>query len=191
VMMFRNALTSIEFRLLNDFNTFIRERRDKYWVHWNMRNLAYGFEHLEHRYKALGGRDSAVIPVERRVNLNDMLAHRYGAGYAKHPKLKSLMDINGGIHRYFLTGPEEVLAFEQNEFIKMHNSTLCKVGFFFKVIRRVLAGRLIVSSRGFGVAIDRLFESRTAKIVGLVSSILTVLSALSALGIWAVHFYKK
>lgn len=79
----------VEEKLLRDFYGFVRDPRDKFWIHWNMRNLTYGFEHLEHRYRALGGTGAAIIPVERRINLNDMLARRYGSDYAGHPKRKS------------------------------------------------------------------------------------------------------
>lgn len=41
----------------------------------------------------------------------------------------SLMDQNGGRHRDFLGGKEEVEAFENKEFLRMHTSTLSKVGF--------------------------------------------------------------
>jgi hypothetical protein len=169
----------VESKLLHDFYTFIRDRRDKFWVHWNMRNLTYGFEHLEHRYRVLGGNDAPVIPVERRLNLNDLLSDRYGSGYARHPKLKSLMELNGGMHRHFLTGEEEVSAFKSREFIKMHNSTLTKVGFFYHVIRSLVRGRLNTASRGWGIALDRLFESRTAKTVGLFGTLITI-----GVGVW-------
>ncbi|QRZ13924.1 hypothetical protein JWJ88_04490 [Paracoccus methylovorus] len=92
----RGNFDRVEEKLLRDFYIFIRDRRDKFWIHWHMRNLTYGFEHLEHRYRILGGTDAAVIPVERRINLNDMLSRKYGSSYAKHPKMKSLMEINGG-----------------------------------------------------------------------------------------------
>lgn len=184
----RNRFNEIELHLLRGFNSFVRERRDKYWVHWNMRNLTYGFEHLEHRYRALGGRDFSAVPVEHRINLNDMLSDRYGADYAGHPKLKSLMELNGGLHRHFLTGQEEVEAFENNEFIKMHSSTLSKIGFFYKVIRKMMTGRLNVASRNIGVRLDKLFESRIAKIIGFVATILTIALAapVVASAIWAV-----
>jgi hypothetical protein len=171
----------VEQKLLQGFYTFIRDRRDKYWVHWNMRNLTFGFEHLEHRYRVLGGTDSVVIPVERRLNLNDLLSDRYGSGYAPHPKMKSLMELNGGAHRHFLTGEEEVQAFQNNEFIRMHNSTLSKVGFFFSVIRSLAKGRLQTASRGWGAAIDKLFESRAAKSVGLSSTAIAV-----GTGMWQI-----
>lgn len=170
----RNRFDDVERKLLQDFYLFIRDRRDKYWVHWNMRNLTYGFEHLEHRYRVLGGNDAPVIPVERRLNLNDILTDRYGGKYAKHPKMKSLMELNGGVHRHVLTGDEEVAAFKNNEFIRMHNSTLAKVGFFFLTIRSLVKGKLKTASNGWGVTIDRVFEGRPAKTVGLIGTIITI-----------------
>lgn len=165
-------LDSIERELLRQFYLFIRDRRDKYWIHWNMRNLTFGFEHLAHRNRVLGDKESTTVPVERRLNLNDLLVDRFGSNYATHPKQRSLMEMNGGIHRHFLTGIEEVQAFQNNEFIRMHNSTLCKVGFMHRVVRRLIANKLVTASKGLGVRLDRMFESRTAKTIALCSAIL-------------------
>ncbi|MBZ0164627.1 MAG: hypothetical protein K8H74_18180 [Notoacmeibacter sp.] len=177
----KERFDDIEKELLNEFYKFIRDRRDMYWIHWNMRNLTYGFEHIEHRYRTLTGTEPPVIPVERRINLNEILKSRYGSGYVKDPKMASLMELNGGIHRHFLTGAEEVTAFQNDEFIRMHNSTLCKVGFFHSVIERLTSGKLRTNSRGWGVKLDRLFESRCAKTIGLVGTIVGILSPLVAL----------
>lgn len=174
----------VELELLTQFYKFVRDRRDKYWVHWNMRNLTFGFEHLEHRYRALGGVDAYVIGVERRLNLNDLLADRYGPDYAKHPKMSSLMELNGGRHRDFLDGKEEVTAFANSEFIRMHNSTLCKIGFFSSTMRKLVNGGLKTISKGYGVTIDKIFESRTAKSVGLVATVLTLI-----VGGWQVYLW--
>lgn len=182
----RDRFDEVERELLRGFYAFIRDRRDKYWIHWNMRNLTYGFEHLEHRYRVLGGNDATVIPVERRLNLNDLLADRYGGDYASHPKLKSLMELNGGVHRHFLTGQEEVQAFQNNEFIRMHNSTLSKVGFLHSVIRKLIFGKLRTASRGFGIALDRIFESRYAKAVGLFATVVTI-----CVGVWQIFLWLK
>lgn len=181
----------VEEKLLRDFYGFVRDRRDKFWVHWNMRNLTYGFEHVEHRYRILGGSDAAVIPVERRINLNDMLANKYGSDYASHPKMKNLMELNGGTHRQFLTGEEELQAFRNNEFIRMHNSTLCKLGFFSSAIDKALTGKLKTASRGFGVMLDRIFESRVAKFIGLASSLLAVVAVVWSLGSWGLQVYQQ
>ena len=173
----------IEKKLLDDFYSFVKDRQGKYWVHWNMRNLTYGFEHIQHRYRVLNQKDAPNISVERRINLNDILADRYGHKYAKHPKMLSLMEMNGGRSRDFLDGQEEVCAFKQREYIKMHNSTLCKVGFFHRVIQKIIEGKIRTDSKEIGVFLDRVFESRWAKaigfigtIIGLAASIITVIS---------------
>ncbi len=89
--------------------------------------------------------------------------------------MKSLMDINGGVHRHFLTGVEELEAFRSNEFIRMHNSTLCKLGFFHSTLRKAISGRLKTKSKGFGVSLDRLFESRFAKGAALLATIIAII----------------
>jgi len=180
----KDRFNEVELKLLSEFYLFVRDRRDKFWIHWNMRNLTYGFEHLEHRYRVLGGDNAAIIPVERRINLNDMLSQRYGSNYASHPKLKSLMELNGGVHRHFLTGEEEVKAFQNDEFIRMHNSTLAKIGFFHSVLRKLIKGKLHTASRGFGIMLDRIFEHRLAKIVGAIATILTITVAVWQLWLW-------
>ncbi|WP_407051763.1 hypothetical protein [Methyloraptor flagellatus] len=182
----RDRFDEVERKLLRDFYAFVRDRRDKYWIHWNMRNLTYGFEHLEHRFRVLGEVDSPVIPVERRLNLNDLLSDRYGNDYAKHPKMRSLMELNGGIHRHFLTGEEEVQAFRNHEFIRMHNSTLSKVGFLSSTIKKLISGKLRTASRGIGVMLDRIFESRAAKAVGLGGTAISI-----CVGAWQTYLWLK
>lgn len=108
----------------------------------------------------------------------------YGGEYANHPKMKSLMELNGGIHRHFLAGDEEVRAFQNNEFIRMHNSTLAKVGFFFRVIGSLVKGTLNTASRGWGVALDKIFEGRTAKTAGLFGTVITIGVGFWQTGIW-------
>ena len=57
----------IERTLLTEFYSFVRDRREKHWVHWNMRNVTFGFEHLEHRYRVLTKAEPPSIPVEVRL----------------------------------------------------------------------------------------------------------------------------
>ena len=136
----------IERQLLCEFYQFTRRHRSKYWIHWNMRNAMYGFEHIEHRYAKLTGRHRNMIPAGNRINLNDIIEDRFGKNYAGHPKMRSLMEMNSGIHPNFLTGCEEVEAFEQGKYFELHQSTLCKVGFFRDVILQMLDKKLLTSS---------------------------------------------
>jgi hypothetical protein len=187
----RDRFDEVELDLLQKFYAFVRDRRDRHWVHWNMRNLTFGFEHLEHRFRVLGGVDAAVIPVERRLNLNDLLADRYGSDYADHPKMKSLWDLNGGVHRHYLNGEEEVQAFRANEFIRMHNSTLAKVGFFYNTVRKMVSGKLHTASRGFGVTLDRIFEGRTAKTIAFFGALIGIPMSLWQLALWTGVIHEK
>lgn len=180
-------IDEIEKKLLGRFNEFIKERRGYTWVHWNMRNSTYGFEHIEHRYRVLHHSDMVNIPVENRENLNDVLVDRFGSGYAADPKMKSLMELNDKthkVHRDFLTGLEEVDAFKASEFIKVHKSTLCKVGFFAKVITRLEKGGLKTSSKGIGVMVDRILESRHSKVIALIAGVISLPVALYQGYVW-------
>lgn len=149
----------IERELLSQFYNFARDRREKYWVHWNMRNVVFGFEHLEHRYRTLNRAEPPSIPVEVRKNLNDMLKQAYGSDYAKDPKMLSLMELNGGKIQGFLSGGEEAEAFRAKDFIRMHTSTIAKVGFFSYVITESRKGKLVTAASGILNAMDRLLES--------------------------------
>jgi hypothetical protein len=66
----------------------------------------------------------------------------------------------------------------------MHNSTLAKVGFYFSVMKKLVSGKLHTASRGWGVALDRIFESRTAKTVGLLGTAVTIGVGIWQAGIW-------
>lgn len=172
-----NNFDPIEKELLEQFYRFVRDRRDRFWIHWNMRNATYGFEHLAHRYRVLTSNDAPSIPPETRINLSDILKDRYGDRYVAHPRLQNLMQINGGQHRDFMKGDDEVKAFADGRYMELHKSTLSKVGFFRMVVSRLLSGKLRVASNSVGVTIDRLLESRTAKVIALLAAVIGIASA--------------
>lgn len=121
----------IEAELLRQFSDFLKQNQDgSFWIHWNMTNVNFGFDALNHRYRVLIKKDLSIIPEDNKFNLSSLLGKKYGHSYVDDPKLLNLMMMNGGRHRHFLTGEEEVRAFKANEFVKLHNSTMCKVHFF-------------------------------------------------------------
>lgn len=166
----------IEGALLERFYNFLRDRREKYWVHWNMRNLTFGFEHLEHRYRSLCKAEPPNIPIEVRLNLNDILIERYGSDYVSSPRMKTLMMINGELDVRFLEGEKEAEAFTKKEFIRMHSSTISKVEFFRHAIGLAIKGRLRTAGTGFLVRVDRLLESRTARVIAFLAAVAGVIS---------------
>jgi hypothetical protein len=171
----------IERALLERFYVFVRDRREKYWVHWNMRNIVFGFEHLEHRYRTLTRSEPPHIPIEVRINLNDALKERYGSGFAKDPRMLSLMLLNGERDKRFLEGNQEAEAFKNKEFIRMNSSTICKVEFFRHVMILAQKGRLRTASKGLLVGVDRLLDSRWSRIFALSASTLGFLMTCRAL----------
>jgi hypothetical protein len=174
----------IERELLTQFYDFIRDRREKYWIHWNMRNVTFGFEHLEHRYRVLVHKDPPSIPVEVRLNLNDILKRRYGDDYAEDPRMLSLMELNGERVQSFLTGAEEAEAFKAKDFIRMNSSTIAKVGFFSFVISASVRGKLKTSGHGILNFIDKLLESRSSRVVAALGVLITLIVGFTQLAIW-------
>lgn len=175
----------IEKELLTQFYNFARDRREKYWVHWNMRNVTFGFEHLEHRYRVLVGKEPPSIPIEVRLNLNDILKSRYGTDYAPDPRMPSLMDLNGGRVQGFLSGKDESEAFKSKDYIRMNASTISKVAFFVWVIRSTLTGKLKTAGHGVLNFLDRLLESRKARLAAAVATIIGLVVGFIQLFIWA------
>jgi hypothetical protein len=173
----------IEKEMLLRFFEFVRERPDKYWIHWRMQNLTYGFEHLEHRSRYLGNPDPSRVPFDNRLDLSAILQAKYGRDYVPNPRMINLAQQNGPLPQGFLTGEQEAEAFKNKDFIRMHASTLAKVDFFRHVIVLAQQGRLRTATKNWGVRIDLLLESRTAKSIALVASV-AVLVAIYRIVLW-------
>jgi hypothetical protein len=57
-------------------------------------------------------------------------------------------------------GPYAIEAFENTELIRMHNSTVSKIGFFSSIMKKLISGKVHTASRGFGVMIDNYLKDR-------------------------------
>lgn len=104
-----------------------------------MRDGNYGFQAIEHRYKVSGG-DPFLVEDNRKFDLARELIALYGIGYVPHGKsgrLHSLMELNHITAKDGLTGAEEAKAFEDKEFVKLHQSTLRKVDVVANILERV------------------------------------------------------
>lgn len=178
----------IEKEMLSQFFDFLSGRRDRFWIHWNMRNLTYGFEHLEHRSKYLRNSLPPSVSVEQRINLNEVLKERYGNSYAPDPKMKNLILANGPLPPTFLDGTQEADAFNTKEFIRMHSSTISKVEFFRHVIILAQKGKLKTIGKNLGVRVDNLLESRAAKSTALATAIVGVLVSSYQAYLWLKDF---
>ena len=129
---------TLEKEMLDEFGQFLQSNVHCTWVHWNMRDINYGFQAIEHRHKVLGGTPPSRLPEERKVDLARALASIYGVGYVGHPRLESIVKLNKITDQSFLNGKEEAVAFEKAEFVKLHQSTLRKVDILANLFGRTL-----------------------------------------------------
>lgn len=135
----------LEKRMLKDFFEYAKTHLRSQWLHWNMRDNNYGFAALEHRAQVLGS-TSVSIPEENRHDLARMLIAIYGVGYIGHPRLEKLIEKNNIAARDFLVGADEAKAFEEREFVKLHQSTLRKVDVLANIAERSENGTLQTNS---------------------------------------------
>lgn len=172
-----NRYEEIERKMLEDFFTFVEERlSNSIWIHWNMSNINFGFETLEHRYSVLSNKTSKHIDENNKYNLSHILRDKYGRDYAKDPKMKNLMILNGGIHRDFLNGEEEVTAYKAKEFIKLHNSTMSKAYFFNQVFEKLQKNKLRTGTNSFRYKINEIYQNPVVQILGIIGVIGTLVS---------------
>jgi hypothetical protein len=126
---------SLERAMLDRFFQFALSRQHFSWIHWNMRDVNYGFAAIEHRHRVLGGTPIQIFE-DRKFDLARALVDLYGVGYIGHPRLENLVRKNKITDRDFLTGAEEAKAFEAKEFVRLHQSTLRKIDILANIYER-------------------------------------------------------
>jgi len=132
---------SLEKEMLKEFFSFMSQHKAYTWVHWNMRDINYGFPALEHRFRILKGKPEILDDI-RKFDLSRALVAVYGNKYMGHPRLIKLMEANHITALSLLDGPGEAAAFENKEFVKLHQSTLRKVDVLANILGRVIDGSI-------------------------------------------------
>lgn len=140
----------LEKEMLSDFFSFVKEHKSYHWVHWNMRDINYGFEAIEHRFSVLGGNPESIND-SNKVDLSRHLVDLFGLKYIEHPRLESLLNLNGITKKDFLVGKEEAEAFNNKEYVKLHQSTLRKVDVFQTILERTTAKTLKTRAKLFDI----------------------------------------
>jgi len=136
---------ALEKEMLEKFFQFVLSRQHYTWIHWNMRDVNYGFAAIEHRFRVLGG-TPIQIAEDRKFDLARAMVDLYGVGYIGHPRLESLIKKNKITDRDFLAGLQESEAFNAKEFVKLHQSTLRKVDILPNIFERASNGALKTNS---------------------------------------------
>lgn len=117
----------LEKTMLDELMELIQRSPKRKWIHWNMRDINYGFPAIYHRYEVLNG-SPCTIDESRLIDIARVLKDCYGEGYAGgHPRMQKLLELNGMNHKELLSGENEAVAFDSQEYIMLHQSTLRKV----------------------------------------------------------------
>lgn len=174
---------TLEKEMLNDFFSFVEEHKDYRWIHWNMRDINYGFEALKYRATILGAK-SFDIKDDNKYDLARLLIDRYGDKYSEHPRLQSIIEMNNINPKNWLNGSDEAKAFDEKEYVKLHQSTLSKVDTFETLLRFSAEGKLKTKAKLidiYGISPQGLFE--LAKDYWLFSIVTLILSTLLGIAI--------
>lgn len=132
--------------MLDEFYDYVKRHESCIWLHWNMRDINYGFPAIAHRYKVLKG-NPQEIHESKLVDLSQTLIAMYGENYVSHPRLQNLLEINSLLHKDFLKGQAEAEAFVKGEYVKLHQSTLRKVKSLSQIAEFAAQGSLKVESK--------------------------------------------
>ncbi|MEY9980227.1 hypothetical protein [Lysinibacillus sp. RC79] len=135
--------------MLGDFYKFVKMHVSYNWIHWNMRDINYGFQAIEHRFSVLGGKPIS-IPDSQKFDLARKLVDIY-ADYADHPRLEKLIELNNITKKDFLSGKDEAMAFDEQKYVELHRSTLRKVDIFHSILERVIDKSLKTKSNWYHI----------------------------------------
>lgn len=167
----------LEKEMLKDFFDFVKEHKDYKWIHWNMRDINYGFEALQYRATVLGTKPFEVKD-ENKFDLARLLIDKYGKGYSGHPRLASILEMNKISPKHWLNGDQEANAFDNKEYVRLHQSTLAKVDVIENILKLTAEENFKTKSKWrdiYGLSPQGLFE--LAKDHWIYSLILFVISA--------------
>lgn len=141
----REKYDDYEKRMLKDYFDFVKSHAGDTWLHWNMRDINYGFAAIEHRFRVLNGKPE-VLSDDHKVDMARLMIDIYGVGYIGHPRLTNLIAHNKIAPIGFLSGKDEAAAFDAGDYVKLHQSTLRKVDVLANILGRAHERRLRVLS---------------------------------------------
>ncbi len=175
----RDDITSkyndIEKQMLEKFYDFVKNLQNPLWLHWNMSNINFGFEAIAHRYKVLTKKDAPTIQDTSKYNLSWMILQIYGKDCVDNPRMPNLMDLNGGRPRDVLLGEDEVKAFQNQEYIKLHKSTMSKANWFESMYYKLQKRKIKTTRTNWMNRLNTFLEHPYIKLVGFFAVLFTVI----------------
>ena len=127
-------------------------------MHWNMRDLKFGFAALEHRYEVLGG-SPYILPDHHKVDLAMIIMNIYGGNYLPRPHFENLAKRNNLTLAGYIAGNQEPDAFAQGQYFAVLQSTLCKVTLIADVAQLAFDRTLRTNATRWTLNVGRLREA--------------------------------
>lgn len=186
VEQIQDSYRELELRILNSFNNFVRRHQDCIWVHWEMKNVQFGFDAIKHRYEKIvnNTNDYCEIPTNKKQNLKIILEGIYGENFVSGPDyLKSLLSENNGkiTNNEYLSVDNESQEFEHKNFTSVINSIDTKVEFIRNATKKLTRNQLIVSHKNkFAIFVD-VVNHPVFTFIGWVATVLGLIFAITAL----------
>jgi hypothetical protein len=178
---------ALEKTMLDEFYAHVGTHRGMRYIHWNMRDINFGFAAIEHRYRVLDS-EPIVIGDDKKIDLASKLIDIYGPGYAPHHRLENLLRINGIKPLDFMTGAQEAQAFEDRNFVGLHQSTLRKVDVIGDILARAQDRTLKTNTTWWEMHGGRLREAwiwiAENRIIALLASLASIIGL--ALAVWVI-----
>jgi hypothetical protein len=175
--------------MLEEYFEYLQSHDECKYIHWNMRNVYFGFYALEHRFEALSGKKAYELPNERKIDLASLLCRKYGNRYIGHPRLKKLLDKNGVEPKGFLDGLAETEAIARGDYAAASMSALAKVDAFAEIAEMAAEGSLKTEARWrdmYGLTASGALAAMRATWYG--TALLAILSALAGAAISKAAF---
>lgn len=176
-----NQYNELERQMLDEFYHYVGNHAEYTWMHWNMRNINYGFQAIAHRCRVLGG-EPIEIHENNLVDLSSLFIDVFGRGYIPHPRMPNLVERNKISKREFLDGEEEARAFENKEYVKLHQSTLRKVDVLATLAGRLADGSIKTDARIqdiYGLSLKNVGELiKDHPYVALIVFVITIVTAI-------------
>lgn len=141
---------NLEKKMLGEFFEFVKHHQNCNWLHWNMRDINYGFEALANRYHVLDG-VPVTIDNSRKFDLARMLKQIYGPNYIGHRRFEKLVEKNGITDSSFMPGETEAMAFQAKAYVKLHQSTLRKVFALSTIVEYIINGDLKTDAKWYEI----------------------------------------
>jgi len=175
----------LEKELLRSFYEYLQNKSEYKFIHWNMRDLNYGFQAIEHRYKILGGTPPInIVGDDRKIDLARVLVALYGINYINHPRMENLITLNNITNINFLTGAQEAEAFNSGNYLDLQRSTLRKVDCMCNILDRINGGYLKTHT-----SLKDIYFSSVPAVINLIKehfifSLITII--VTSVGMWNI-----